>query len=109
MVIAALVTASSLLAACSSSGNQTTETTAPASQGPVWLCRPGLAANPCTAELATTVAPGPHPTSSTTVQAAAPATNPAIDCFYVYPTVSTQASTNADLRIEPAETVMAEE
>jgi hypothetical protein len=106
VVVAGLVTASSLLAACSSSANRTT---APASQGPVWLCRPGLAADPCTAELATTVAPGPSPTSSTTVHAAAPAINSAIDCFYVYPTVSTQLSTNADLHIDPAETVMAEE
>jgi hypothetical protein len=106
VVVAGLVTASSLLAACS----LTVHTTAPANQGPVWLCRPGLPADPCTAELATTVAPGPSPTSSTTVRAAAPpATHPAIDCFYVYPTVSTQRSTNADLRIDPAETVMAME
>lgn len=104
VVVAGLVTASSLLAACSLSTNRTT---APAGQGPVWLCRPGLAANPCTAQLATTVAPGPSPTSSTTVQAAPRATNPAIDCFYVYPTVSPQPATNADLHIDPAETVMA--
>ncbi|HWE71379.1 MAG TPA: DUF3089 domain-containing protein [Acidimicrobiales bacterium] len=107
-VAAAVVAASAVLAACSSPANTSTTTTRPASAGPVWLCRPGLAANPCTASLTATVAPGPHPTSSTTVQAPAPATNRAIDCFYVYPTVSTQPSTNADLNIEPAETVIAE-
>lgn len=101
----AVVTAASLLGACSLS----VHTTTPANQGPVWLCRPGLPADPCTAELATTVAPGPSPTSSTTVRAAARSTNPAIDCFYVYPTVSTQRSTNSDLHIDPAETVMAME
>ncbi|HTN79059.1 MAG TPA: DUF3089 domain-containing protein, partial [Acidimicrobiales bacterium] len=31
-----------------------------------------------------------------------------VDCFYVYPTVSTQAGPNADLTIEPAEKTVAE-
>ena len=73
----------------------------------MWLCRPGLANDPCTASLAATVAPGPSPTSSTTVQRNPPATTPAIDCFYVYPTVSAQHTTNADLHIDPAERLVA--
>ena len=91
---AAAVAASSLLAACTSSPAGTTgtrATTAPAASGPVWLCRPGLANDPCTANLAATVEPGPSPISSTTVQPNPPPTTPAIDCFYVYPTVSAQA------------------
>ncbi len=110
-VAAAAVAASSLLAACTSSPAGTTgtrATTAPAASGPVWLCRPGLANDPCTANLAATVEPGPSPISSTTVQPNPPPTTPAIDCFYVYPTVSTQATTNANLHIDPAERLVAE-
>jgi hypothetical protein len=108
-VAAALVAASAVLAACSSPpAKKTTTTPTPASAGPVWLCRPGLANDPCMASLTTTVAPGPSPTSSTTVQTAAPAAAPAIDCFYVYPTVSAQTTTNANLHIDPAETAVAQ-
>ncbi len=115
-VAAAVLTASSLLVACSVSVTGTTATTSPAQSGtgPVWLCRPGLANDPCTVKLATTVAPGPTPTTSLTLQANSPlttpatATDPAIDCFYVYPTVSTQPTTNADLHIDPGETLVAE-
>ncbi|HEV3265298.1 MAG TPA: DUF3089 domain-containing protein [Acidimicrobiales bacterium] len=105
------MTASLGLAACTSSPARTTgarATTAPATPGPVWLCRPGLANDPCAANLAATVAPGPSPTSSTTVQPNPPAATPAIDCFYVYPTVSAQHTTNANLHIDPAERLVAE-
>jgi hypothetical protein len=111
-VAVAVVTASSLLAACSSSPARTTATSSPADSGPVWLCRPGLANNPCTVKLATTSAPGPTPTSSLTLKTDSPAstatTTPAIDCFYVYPTISNQPTTNADLHVDPGETLVAE-
>ena len=38
-----------------------------------------------------------------TLQPASPAVAPAFDCFYVYPTVSTQRTANANLRVQPAE------
>jgi len=38
-----------------------------------------------------------------TVQHAQPASDPKIDCFYVYPTVSNQPTPNANLKIDPAE------
>ena len=38
---------------------------------------------------------------------ASPAENPPIDCFYVYPTVSGQTTTNADLTVDPAQTAVA--
>jgi Protein of unknown function (DUF3089) len=66
----------------------------------VWLCRPGLANNPCTAPLTTTVI---RATGSRSVQTARPAKNPPIDCFYVYPTVSQQKTVNANLHIDPQE------
>jgi hypothetical protein len=104
-----MVGLSVVLAACSSppATSSTPTTTSPVAAAPVWLCRPGLANDPCTTDLTTTVVLGPSPTSSTTVQAAAAAAPPAIDCFYVYPTVSTQTTTNANLNIDPAETDVA--
>jgi hypothetical protein len=66
----------------------------------VWLCKPGIADNPCEGNFDTSqiAADGTR-----TVQHAAPATDPPIDCFYVYPTVSGQKGVNADLTIDPAE------
>jgi hypothetical protein len=42
------------------------------------------------------------------VEHAQPADNPPIDCFYVYPTVSSQLSENANEEIDPEETAIAE-
>ena len=70
----------------------------------VWLCRPGLAKNPCTAPLTTTVV---RPNGSRSIQTARPARNPPIDCFYVYPTVSQQKAVNANLHIDPQEQAVA--
>ncbi len=38
---------------------------------------------------------------------ASPAANPAVDCFYVYPTVSEQSGVVANLHIDPSETAVA--
>jgi hypothetical protein len=70
----------------------------------VWLCRPGLAANPCTGDLSATAV---HADGSTSLEPAAPAESPRIDCFYVYPTVSRQKGTNATLHIDPEERAVA--
>jgi len=70
----------------------------------VWLCRPGLADNPCESDLTTAVVSAD---GTGTIEAAAPAKDPPIDCFYVYPTVSAQATENADLQIDPEETAIA--
>lgn len=64
--------------------------------GTTWLCRPGLADNPCTTGLASTAIArdgAMHP------QPASPVSNPKVDCFYVYPTVSDQSTINANLAI----------
>jgi len=75
---------------------------APAAQaaGTVWLCKPGLKSNPCTVSTKTTILK-----ANNTSAAQRPAAKPkqAIDCFYVYPTVSQQPTANADLTIDPAE------
>jgi hypothetical protein len=70
----------------------------------VWLCRPGLAGNPCAIGLDATAVTA---TGDKTVVTTSPATNSPFDCFYVYPTVSTQPTMNADLEIQPAETGVA--
>ncbi len=81
-------------------------TPAPASAGSrtVWLCRPGLANDPCTADLTSTSVTAD---GMTTVQHARPAADPPVDCFYVYPTVSRQRGPNANLHIDPEETGVA--
>jgi hypothetical protein len=70
----------------------------------VWLCRPGLADNPCESDLTTTVISAG---GSSTVEEATSAEDPPIDCFYVYPTVSSQQTENANLNIDPDEVTVA--
>jgi streptogramin lyase len=70
----------------------------------VWLCQPGLANNPCESDLTTTVQ---LPNGSSLVKHSKLAKNPPIDCFYVYPTVSSQNTLNANLKIDPEETQIA--
>jgi hypothetical protein len=64
----------------------------------VWLCRPGIANNPCEGSLDATVIDA---SGASTVEPASPAEDPPIDCFYVYPTVSRQKTVNATLAIDP--------
>ena len=67
----------------------------------VWLCRPGLAHNPCTPGLKTTLfSPSGKRLGVRAVKASTP---PGLDCFYVYPTVSDQKTINSNLKIEPVE------
>jgi hypothetical protein len=76
-------------------------TTEPAPLGTVWLCRPGMADDPCTPKLTTTdTTPSGRTLGVVKVQ---PAHHPKIDCFYVYPTVSDQKTPNADLTVDPTE------
>jgi hypothetical protein len=70
----------------------------------VWLCRPGMADNPCAGDLSATLVDAG---GKTTVEKAQPAADPPIDCFYVYPTVSRQKSANATLAIDPEEVAVA--
>ncbi len=77
-----------------------------ASTKPVWLCRPGVSPDPCTANLDAKVVPA---TGAPTQSNAASAVTSPFDCFYVYPTVSSESGSNADLKIQPAEINAAEE
>ena len=68
--------------------------------GTIWLCRPGLANDPCAGSLTDTVfgaRSGSH-----VVRYPRPA-SPPVDCFYVYPTVSSDPTVNARRVAEFAE------
>jgi Protein of unknown function (DUF3089) len=66
-----------------------------------WLCKPGLADNPCAPGLDTTRV---SPTGQVLgVDAIQRDKHPKVDCFYVYPTVSDDKSRNSDLSIDPEE------
>ena len=74
-----------------------TATPGPVTHPTVWLCRPGMPANPCEGGLDATVA------ATGAVERFTPAADPPIDCFYVYPTVSTATTRNSPLRAGAAE------
>ena len=65
-----------------------------------WLCRPGRKGDACDVDLTTTViaADGTMTKETFTANPKAP-----VDCFYVYPTVSTDTGMNSDMTADPAE------
>jgi Protein of unknown function (DUF3089) len=116
------VTCALAIAACSSSSSHASSPTSSPSPGAnastsslpssskravgsntEWLCRPGLPNNPCESSEATTVISA---TGRTRVSPA-PAADPKIDCFYVYPTVSDQKTAVANLHVDPEERAIA--
>ena len=90
------------------SAASTTTTTAPVTQidpaGTVWLCRPGLADNPCDGSMTTTSVTAK---GTRTVQTDTVSTTHRYDCFYLYPTASNESSINSDLTVQPTETSIA--
>jgi hypothetical protein len=65
-----------------------------------WLCRPGRKGDACDIDLATTVVAA---NGTLTREAWAADPKPPIDCFYVYPTISTDPGVNSDMTPDPAE------
>lgn len=68
--------------------------------GASWLCRPGRTGDACDVDLTTTIvaADGTLTREPFAADPKAP-----IDCFYVYPTVSTDPTTNSDMSQDAAE------
>lgn len=65
----------------------------------VWLCKPGLADNPCRVGLKTTVlSPSERELG---LRNPTRAGRPKVDCFYVYPTVSDQPTPLASRAVDP--------
>ena len=66
-----------------------------------WLCWPGARPNACETDLTTTVIKAD---GSTKIEPFKADPDAPIDCFYVYPTVSTDPGILATMAVEPAET-----
>jgi hypothetical protein len=100
-----------LVSGCGSGGRHTaTSSSAPTIQrsardrwGTVWLCRPGLADNPCLSDPSTTAV---RAGGAKRVERASTG-NPSVDCFYVYPTISGQPTINANLNVGLRERLVA--
>jgi hypothetical protein len=60
----------------------------------VWLCRPGAPDDPCMSDLTSTAVTA-H--GATSVTATKPSVASKFDCFYVYPTSSTESTPNSNL------------
>ena len=95
-----------LAGACAgaSSAVAATRTTSSEASKTVWLCRPGQPDDPCTSDLSSTTVTA---NGSASPVAATPAQSSKFDCFYVYPTVSTQTTANANLEVQSTETTAA--
>ena len=103
VLVGAVVAFGTSLSGCSQAGPATVEQAD--SSGVVWLCRPGMLRDPCTASLSTTVI---ERNGSKHVVDYEPASHPPIDCFYVYPNITHQQSDNANLEVDPQESAIAE-
>jgi Protein of unknown function (DUF3089) len=108
----ALVTASCSSPAPSASSHppassSTTESTAaPVPSSPtVWLCKPGAAGDPCELSSLATSVSADGSRSAAAAQASPDASR--FDCFYVYPTVSTEDAANTGLTVGKAEIAVA--
>jgi hypothetical protein len=66
-----------------------------------WLCRPGRKGDACDVDLTATVVAADGTMSR---EAFTPNPQAPVDCFYVYPTVSTDTGMNSDMTADPAET-----
>ena len=91
-----------LLALLSFTARDTRAQTAPGndySKAETWLCRPG-GRDACAVDLSTTVVAAD---GKLTREAFTPNPNAAIDCFYVYPTVSLDPGGNSDMTAGPEE------
>ncbi len=104
-VLIATVVAVVSLAATRPASSASLDHLGAASGHTVWLCRPGLAQNPCAYALTTTVVAA---NGQRTVVHASAAARPTVDCFYAYPTVSYQPRTNATLTVDSEEVAEAE-
>ena len=100
-ILAALAVTAGMALAGAACAQAPTASTAPNDYGAKenWLCWPGRA-DACAVDQTTTVVQADGKTS---VEAFEPAAAPAYDCFYVYPTVSTDPTGNSDMSIDAAE------
>ncbi len=114
-VLGLVVLLATALAACSSSGPSSRPSASgspaptpspaapsfalPVTHPTVWVCRPGMASNPCESGLDATVI---QTDGKQSVQPFTAARDPKIDCFYLYPTVSQAKTVAQPLKTEPS-------
>jgi hypothetical protein len=97
------ITALTILATLGLSGLAAAQTPPAAndySKPETWLCLPGRASDACTVDQSTTSVATDGKLTAVPFKAAK---DPGIDCFYVYPTVSTDTTPNSDMVIDEAE------
>lgn len=88
-----LLAAAVVLAWAGAAEAQTPATTPDYRSEANWLCRPGRN-DACAVDLNATIV---NADGSTSVETFTPANEPAVDCFYVYPTVSNDPGVNSDM------------
>jgi hypothetical protein len=95
-----LLAAAGTVACASASGGSAAGPATPGAQDSdvVWLCRPGMANNPCTVNPSATAV---GTSGARTRVPAHDATDSSFNCFYVYPTVVGGSELNAPLEIQP--------
>ena len=104
---AALVIAAALIVGGCSGSSSSSSSSSSTLAGPVWLCRPGQAADPCASDLAaTTVTAGGTLTSASWPHSAMASK---FDCFYVHPTDSLAQTTNTGLAATKVDIYVADE
>lgn len=93
----------SATAASAPTGLGTSRVASTVSPATVWLCRPGMASNPCAYSRRATAIEADGSRSTATLSVEPPSTGEKFACFYVYPTVSTQKRANANLTVQTSE------
>jgi hypothetical protein len=106
--VGALVIAAGLMAGgCSSSSSSSSNSSSSTSAGPVWLCQPGQAADPCSYSLAVKTVTAGGAVESATWPRSAVASK--FDCFYVHPTDSLANTANTGLAVTKVDIAVAAE
>lgn len=100
-VMAASVTCLSFGGASQASVARSSAVSRTDAAGTVWLCRPGLADDPCAGDISTTVVTADN--KRTVKHSVVAGTSSKFDCFYLYPTASPEQTVNSDLTVQPAE------
>jgi hypothetical protein len=98
---ATLLFAATALTACGGRSSAAANASPPPdAAGVVWLCRSGVLPDPCVQSVDVTSVSS---TGALQVVDHSNAVSPKFDCFYVYPTVSTQTTDNANLKVQAGE------
>jgi hypothetical protein len=104
-----VIAAGLIVGGCSGSSSSSSSSSSSPSTlaGPVWVCRPGQAADPCAADLAATAVTAGGTLQSATWPQSVLASK--FDCFYVHPTDSLVGTANTGLAVTKLDIYVADE